>query len=144
MCKVEDPNDIKSVSVSTFGDSEIKKEKSAPATFEEKESAEKSTLSRISPSAKLLITEFGLDASSIKASGPRGTLLKGDVLAVIKSGGTLSKASDLLPKILPVTSQSSKVDTQPSPPRPSEHSQHTDTYEDLPNSQIRKVRLPYI
>ncbi|CAA6654531.1 unnamed protein product [Spirodela intermedia] len=136
---VEDPNDIKSVSVSTFGDSEIKEEKTAPVKLEEKESSNKSTWNRISPSAKLLITEFGLDASSIKASGPRGTLLKGDVLALIKSGGTSSKASDLLPQVLPITSQSSKVDSQPSPPLSSDYSHHKDTYEDLPNSQIRKV-----
>ena len=43
----------------------------------------KASVARISPSAKLLITEYGLDLSSLKASGSHGTLLNPHVLAAI-------------------------------------------------------------
>ena len=45
--------------------------------------AEKTSVARISPSAKLLITEYGLDLSSLKASGSHGTLLNPHVLAAL-------------------------------------------------------------
>lgn len=94
----------------------------------------KSIFSRISPSAKVLITEHGLDLSSLRASGAHGTLLKADVLAAIRSG----KVSPRLPKdkkpstdILP---KSTAKIAEASP-----HVKQSDSFEDLPNSQIRKV-----
>ena len=45
--------------------------------------AKKASVARISPSAKLLITEYGLDLSSLKASGSHGALLNPPVLAAI-------------------------------------------------------------
>ncbi|KAM5555874.1 hypothetical protein ABKV19_023676 [Rosa sericea] len=50
-----------------------------------------SSIISISRAAKLLIQEHGLDASSLRASGAHGRLLKGDVLAAIKSGIGSSK-----------------------------------------------------
>lgn len=100
------------------------------------------SFTRISPAAKLLITEHGLDASSIMPSGPRGTLLKGDVLSAIKSGKGSTRISEPEKKISPLslpqpsasssTSLGSKSDVQ-----------QTDAHEDLPNSQIRKVFFIY-
>ncbi|RVW76235.1 Dihydrolipoyllysine-residue acetyltransferase component 1 of pyruvate dehydrogenase complex, mitochondrial [Vitis vinifera] len=81
---VEDPDDIEIVKASVSSGSDIKKEKPQQQESRNEVRAEKSSFTRISPSAKLLITEFGLDASTLKASGPRGTLLKGDVLAAIR------------------------------------------------------------
>lgn len=135
---VEDSDDIKNVPASISGGSEAKEEKSTCGDAGEKERTPKTSPSRISPSAKLLIAEFGLDASSIKASGPHGTLLKGDVLAAIKSGkgssGTSSQekkspsASTQLPQATSHTSRSESSSSLP-----------VDAFEDLPNSQIRKV-----
>lgn len=97
---------------------------------------QKTSFHRISPAAKLLITEHGLDISSITASGPRGTLLKGDVLAAIKSGKGSSKVSVSKENISSSTQASSSL------PVGSKSTVHEkDAYEDLPNSQIRKVLM---
>ncbi|KAI8563525.1 hypothetical protein RHMOL_Rhmol03G0117400 [Rhododendron molle] len=130
---VEDEDDIETVRASISG-GEVKEEKPTQHEARNEPRAQKTGFKRISPSAKLLITEHGLDASSITASGPRGTLLKGDVLGAIKSG----KAS---PKTL-FKDQSSQIHPRtslPASPESKSHLKQSDSYEDLPNSQIRKV-----
>jgi len=130
---VEDQNDIETVRAS-IGGGEVKEEKLTQHDSRSGARAQKTSFKRISPSAKLLITEHGLDASSITASGPRGTLLKGDVLSAIKSGKGSPKTSfkDQSPQIHPQTSL-------PASPESKTHLKQSDSYEDLPNSQIRKV-----
>ncbi|KAG5557152.1 hypothetical protein RHGRI_007425 [Rhododendron griersonianum] len=130
---VEDEDDIETVRASISG-GEVKKEKPTQHEARSEPRAQKTGFKRISPSAKLLITEHGLDASSITASGPRGTLLKGDVLGAIKSGKASPKTSfkDQSPRIHPQTSL-------PASPESKSHLKQSDSYEDLPNSQIRKV-----
>ncbi|KAG4127277.1 hypothetical protein ERO13_D10G207600v2 [Gossypium hirsutum] len=133
---VEDPDDIEAVKTSASGDSAVKKQEPTQNESKSEVREQKSGFTKISPSAKLLISEYGLDASSLKASGPHGTLLKGDVLAAIKSG----KGS---PKISP--SEKSKPSPQtssrksPSARPESKAHQQSDSFEDLPNIQIRKV-----
>lgn len=133
---VEDPDDIEAVKTSASGDSAVKKQEPTQNESKTEVREQKSGFTKISPSAKLLISEYGLDASSLKASGPHGTLLKGDVLAAIKSG----KGS---PKISP--SEKSKPSPQtssrksPSARPESKAHQQSDSFEDLPNIQIRKV-----
>lgn len=135
-CKVEDSNDIESVKASFSGDVVHKEEK--PVGHQEiarDVTTQKTGFNRISPSAKLLMTEHGLDASSITASGPRGTLLKGDVLAAIKSGKGSMKTSaskDTKPPLQQVQPQTSASRSD---------LQQTHAFEDLPNTQIRKVTL---
>lgn len=131
--KVEDEDDIETVRASISG-GEVKEEKLTQHEARSEPRAQKTGFKRISPSAKLLITEHGLDASSITASGPRGTLLKGDVLGAIKSGKASPKTSfkDQSPRIHPQTSL-------PTSPESKSHLKQSDSYEDLPNSQIRKV-----
>lgn len=97
-------------------------------------SEQSSTVSRISPAAKLLIKEHDLDMSSLRATGPRGTLLKGDVLAALKSGVSSSSTKE---KKAPA--QPSSQPTRDSQAQAPYVSQKADTYEDIPNSQIRKV-----
>ncbi|KAM3360257.1 hypothetical protein P3S68_019969 [Capsicum galapagoense] len=135
---VEDENDIEAVRTSSRGSNVVKEEKSAHHDATAEVRTQPTGFNRISPAAKVLITEHGLDASSIPASGPRGTLLKGDVLAALKSG----KGS---------TNNSPIKMTTPSPPQVNQKAsateslglkadgQQKDAYEDLPNSQIRKV-----
>ncbi|WCJ19193.1 Dihydrolipoyllysine-residue acetyltransferase component 1 of pyruvate dehydrogenase complex mitochondrial [Euphorbia peplus] len=73
------------------------------------------------------------DESKGKASGSHGTLLKSDVLEAIKSGkGTSRKSS---PKAVP----SPQGRPQSSSQVPESHSQKSDDFEDIPNTQIRKV-----
>ncbi|KAL0401699.1 UNVERIFIED_CONTAM: pyruvate dehydrogenase complex, mitochondrial [Sesamum latifolium] len=134
---VEDPNDLEAVKASSSGDLSVKDEKPVQKNTAKDVKTQKTSFSRISPAAKLLLMEHGLDASSIMASGPRGTLLKGDVLAAIQSGKRSAKVSGPKEKI-------SSLD--PAPPHPPSAStaskstvQQTAAYEDLPNSQIRKV-----
>lgn len=138
LCKVEDENDIEAVRTSSRGSNVVKEEKSVHHDATAEVRTQPTGFNRISPAAKVLITEHGLDASSIPASGPRGTLLKGDVLAALKSG----KGS---------TNNSPIKMTTPSPPQVNQKAsateslglkadgQQKDAYEDLPNSQIRKV-----
>ncbi|KAK1292895.1 hypothetical protein QJS10_CPB17g01976 [Acorus calamus] len=82
---VEDANDIGNVPDTASSSLEIKTGQSTSNDINSNRSKQKTSFSRISPSAKLLMTEFGLDASLLKASGPRGTLLKSDVLEALKS-----------------------------------------------------------
>lgn len=130
-CKVEDPADIETVNNSVSSGSEIKEAKATHHDDGNEAKAQKTSVARISPSAKLLITEYGLDSSSLKASGSHGTLLKGDVLAAIKSGqGSSSKE-----KTLPSPQKASPAVSTDS----GSHIKQSDSFEDLPNSQIRKV-----
>ncbi|KAL9268049.1 hypothetical protein AKJ16_DCAP21633 [Drosera capensis] len=135
---VEDLNDIEAVRTS-FGSSKgtkAQKLESHDKKLEVKE--QKNKISRISPSAKLLISEFGLDVSSLSASGPHGTLLKGDVLTAIKSG--IGAATSSASKVK--ASSLSRIQDQPKPsasPEPKPKVSQSESFEDLPNSQIRKV-----
>ncbi|KAI3458891.1 hypothetical protein Pfo_015554 [Paulownia fortunei] len=135
---VEDPNDIEAVKASVTGNLSVKDERPVQQSNAEDVKTQKTSFNRISPAAKLLLLEHGLDTSSITASGPRGTLLKGDVLTAIKSGkgsvsvsGSKEKFSSS-PPVHPQTSSSVPMGSKSTV-------QETDTYEDLPNSQIRKV-----
>jgi len=92
----------------------------------------------ISPSAKLLVTEYGLDSSTLKASGSHGTLLKGDVLAAIKAGKGSSKVSSSEEKA-PASPQTTLKASPIVSPDTRSHLKQSDSFEDLPNSQIRKV-----
>ncbi|XP_059665996.1 dihydrolipoyllysine-residue acetyltransferase component 1 of pyruvate dehydrogenase complex, mitochondrial isoform X2 [Cornus florida] len=135
---VEDSKDIETVKNSVSGNLEAKDEKQTHYDSGHEARAQKTNFTRISPSAKLLITEHGLDASSIEASGPRGTLLKGDVLAAIKSGKGSPNISSSKGKIPQSASIDPKTSSSASPQLRSQE-QQSDSYEDLPNSQIRKV-----
>ncbi|XP_073031344.1 dihydrolipoyllysine-residue acetyltransferase component 1 of pyruvate dehydrogenase complex, mitochondrial-like [Primulina eburnea] len=133
---VEDPNDIEAVKTSGTGGSGVKDEKPVQKSTPKDIKMQKLSFNRISPAAKLLIAEHGLDTSSITASGPRGTLLKGDVLAAMKSGKGSAKISES-----DKSSPSSTTQPQTSSSSAGSKSivQQTDAYEDFPNSQIRKV-----
>lgn len=136
---VEDPADVEKVKSSVSGNMAAKEATPTPtpaqhATRDDKAKVQKSIFSRISPSAKILIAEHKLDASSIMASGIRGTLTKSDVLSAIKSGtaGKKSSSSENVtpPKSQPQTHASVSVSSEV---------QESDSYEDFPNTQIRKV-----
>ncbi|KAL6894293.1 hypothetical protein ACP4OV_008391 [Aristida adscensionis] len=133
---VEDLEDIKAIpaDASFGGEQKEKSAESAPQSNVANVSEQSSTVNRISPAAKLLIKEHGLDASSLRASGPRGTLLKGDVLAALKSGVTSSSSKEKKAPGAP-----SSQPTRDSQAQSASTSQKTDTYEDIPNTQIRKV-----
>ncbi|XXG62929.1 hypothetical protein AAC387_Pa05g1215 [Persea americana] len=138
---VEDSEDIKNVPTTLSSASDNEEEKSTHGDVGNRERTPQTSYSRISPSAKLLIAEFGLDTTSLKASGPRGTLLKGDVLAAIKSGMGLSRASNSSreKKSLSESTLSPQPTPHTSPSRPRSPTLTVDAHEDFPNSQIRKV-----
>ncbi|KNA08556.1 hypothetical protein SOVF_161540 [Spinacia oleracea] len=127
---VEALEDIEAVKASYNSKSVAKEEKSTTLPKKSELKEQRSNINRISPSAKLLISEFGLDSSLLNPSGPRGTLLKGDVLAAIKSGRGSSKTA--APKEQS-PSPSIKLQSKPS------STPESVSYEDLSNSQIRKV-----
>ncbi|KAL7582519.1 dihydrolipoyllysine-residue acetyltransferase component 1 of pyruvate dehydrogenase complex, mitochondrial [Lactuca sativa] len=132
---VEDPADVEKVKSSVSGNTNTAAKEAKPAqhaTRDDEAKAQKSIFSRISPSAKILIAEHKLDASSINASGIRGTLTKSDVLTAIKSGTGGKKSSSSEP-VKPPKSQPQKHTSI------SSEVQESDSYEDIPNTQIRKV-----
>lgn len=85
---------------------------------------------RLGPAVKKLLAESGLDASQIQGTGPRGAVVKGDVLAAVK-GGMKPQAGGAAKSTAPKKSAPSKAATPDTPL----------SYEDLPNSPIRKVLL---
>ncbi|XP_051119939.1 dihydrolipoyllysine-residue acetyltransferase component 1 of pyruvate dehydrogenase complex, mitochondrial isoform X2 [Andrographis paniculata] len=131
---VEDPNDLETVKASVKSGASVKDEKPVQKKAAKDVKSQETGFNRVSPAAKLLLSEHGLDPSSIAASGPRGTLLKGDVLAAIKSGKGSPRVAEykqkvpISPSAHPQTSSATKSS-----------SQQTDLYEDFPNTQIRKV-----
>lgn len=144
--KVENPDDVKSIPADICKGFEAKGEESTKEwtdTAEHKVSIPKANFSRISPSAKLLIAQHGLEPSSLWASGPRGTLLKGDVLAAIKSGvqSTGAHKSD---QELVAASTSTLKPTVHQLSQSAVPLHDTDTHEDFLNSQIRKVRVVFV
>ncbi|XP_055830567.1 dihydrolipoyllysine-residue acetyltransferase component 1 of pyruvate dehydrogenase complex, mitochondrial [Solanum dulcamara] len=135
---VEDENDIEAVRTSSSGNNVVKEEKSVRHDVTAEVRTQTTGFNRTSPAAKLLISKHGLDASSIPASGPRGTLLKGDVLAALKSG----KGSTNSSSVRKATPSPPQVNQQATPTKSvglKSDGQQKDAYEDLPNSQIRKV-----
>ena len=69
----------------------------------------------LSPAVQRLVTEHGLDASRIKATGPQGRLLKEDVLNHLQDA---SPAPAPAPKASPAPS-APKAEAKPSAPKPS-------------------------
>lgn len=133
---VEDPGDVGTVKNSVTSGAEVKGEKETHHDSKDVVKVQKGSFTKISPSAKLLILEHGLDASSLQASGPYGTLLKGDVLAAIKSGKASSRISSHTEKTSP--SPLPQTSTAVSPGSKSDL-ELSDSFEDFPNTQIRKV-----
>ncbi|KDO55318.1 hypothetical protein CISIN_1g006594mg [Citrus sinensis] len=133
---VEDPGDVGTVKNSVTSGAEVKGEKETHHDSKDVVKVQKGSFTKISPSAKLLILEHGLDASSLQASGPYGTLLKGDVLAAIKSGKVSSRISSHTEKTSP--SPLPQTSTAVSPGSKSDL-ELSDSFEDFPNTQIRKV-----
>ncbi|CAN7135611.1 unnamed protein product [Brassica rapa subsp. narinosa] len=134
---VEDAESIEAIKSSSAGGSEAVTEKQAPQSVADKSGEKKAGFTKISPAAKLLILEHGLEASSIEASGPYGTLLKSDVVAAIASGKT-SKKSVSTEKKQPSKENISKSSSVSRPESKSSVTLSND-YEDFPNSQIRKI-----
>jgi len=129
--KVEDASDIEAIK-NSVSSSSTKQQKAPQHDTKSEVKAQKNKITRISPAAKLLIAEYGLDASTLNATGHYGTLLKGDVLSEIKSGKLSPKAASSKEK---VTSSQSHQQVAAS----KSDLEQSDAYEDFPNSQIRKV-----
>ncbi|KAG0610589.1 hypothetical protein M758_7G077600 [Ceratodon purpureus] len=95
----------------------------APAPAQRTGSAAKG---KSGPAVKKLLAESGLNASQIKGTGPRGMVVKGDVLAAMKSGmkaqagGPAKSAGD------------KKGEKSKGPDAPLR-------FEDIPNTPIRKI-----
>ncbi|XP_010553398.1 PREDICTED: dihydrolipoyllysine-residue acetyltransferase component 1 of pyruvate dehydrogenase complex, mitochondrial isoform X2 [Tarenaya hassleriana] len=135
---VEDAENIEAIKSSSTGGSQAEKGEQARQGVVDKPGDGKPSFTKISPAAKLLISEYGLEASSLKASGPRGTLLKTDVLAAIASGNISKKTSVPTKKKHPSKETRSEASSISLPETKSTQTQ-SDNYIDLPNSQIRKV-----
>ena len=133
--KVEDAGDIEAVKNSVSSSSARQQEQTTQRDTKTEVKAQKTNTKRISPAAKLLITEYGLDASTLNATGPNGTLLKGDVLSAIKSGKLSPKPASSKEK----ASSSQSHQRSAALPESKSDLKQLDAYEDIPNSQIRKV-----
>ncbi|RZB88166.1 Dihydrolipoamide S-acetyltransferase component 1 of pyruvate dehydrogenase complex isoform B [Glycine soja] len=130
---VEDASDIEAIKNSVSSSTNQQKAPQHGTKSEVK--AQKNNITRISPAAKLLIAEYGLDAPTLNATGSYGTLLKGDVLSAIKSGKLSPKPASSKEKALSSQSHQQVAASQES----KSDLKRSDAYEDFPNSQIRKV-----
>ncbi|KAK2436089.1 protein trichome birefringence [Trifolium repens] len=131
---VVDAGDIEVVKNSISSSSVDQKEKATQHGTKSEVKTKKNNTARINPAAKLLIMEYGLDASTLNATGPHGTLLKGDVLSAIKSG-KLSPKPDSSKAKASSSSQSHQVAASQ---ESKSNLKQSNVYEDFPNSQIRK------
>ncbi|KAF8566502.1 hypothetical protein P879_09306 [Paragonimus westermani] len=84
--------------------------------------------STVGPAVRLLLQSHGLNATNIPASGPRGQLLKGDVLSYLAAHPSVTATPAPLTQT-PVTTTPSPVITSSSAP----------TFTDIPISNIRQV-----
>ncbi|KAI5084672.1 hypothetical protein GOP47_0000841 [Adiantum capillus-veneris] len=88
---------------------------------------------RLGPSVRRLLIESGIDVAILKGSGPGGAVVKGDVIAAIKSGSQSKREPELKKVQKAHSSETPKTSSEPLLP-PSSVSHDT-----LPTSQIRKV-----
>lgn len=94
---------------------------------------------RLGPAVRKLLAESGLDVTALRGTGPGGAVLKGDVLAAMRSAQKPSKAAEAKELKGPAqppgmaSPPASKASPEALPPLSSL------AYDDLPTSQIRKV-----
>lgn len=90
-----------------------------------------SATGKVGPSVRKLLIESGLDISQIQGTGPRGMVLKGDVLAAMKSG--------MKPQAKKAGAPAPTASKKGAPGKSLEATGSPLSYEDIPNTQIRKV-----
>jgi len=86
----------------------------------------------ISPLAKRLAKEAGLDAAAIKGSGPNGRIVRADVEAARKGGAARPEAKPPAPATVPAAAAA------PAPARPAPVT-ITAPHQKIPNSNMRRV-----
>ena len=95
---------------------------------------------RLWPSVRRLLHESGLDGTKISGTGPKGVLVKGDVLAamgLIDAPSSKSDPSKSEPSVPTRTGKQSAPKTTPTPP-PSGIEPET-AHDDIPTTAVRKV-----
>lgn len=139
---VENAEDIASakniyLSVTDSGKSSEKDEKAGVSVQDSYISSHPSR-QRLGPSVRKLLSESGIDVTSLIGTGPGGSVVKGDVLAAMRSGSKPAKAAESKTVVEPVQSVTR---TSPVPKLSSEAllASSSPAYEDFPTSQIRKV-----
>lgn len=90
-----------------------------------------SATGKVGPSVRKLLIESGLDISQMQGTGPRGMVLKGDVLAAMKSG--------MKPQAKKAGAPAPTASKKGAPGKSLEATGSPLSYEDIPNTQIRKV-----
>ena len=101
-------------------------------------SAAVETGGRMWPSVRRLLAESGIDPSTITPSGPRGMLVKGDVLAAMG----LCAAPAPSPSAAAAATEKPSTTTKPPPPPPPTTStleDDSENWEDTPVTSIRRV-----
>jgi len=94
------------------------------------------------PATALLLSQYNISPAKISGSGPKGNIVKSDVLAYIEQKGLTASVQSLPPPPVPSaatpapTAQAAKTVSTPPPPQPSKPGQG---YTDLELSSMRKV-----
>ena len=90
---------------------------------------------KASPLARSMAAESGIDLSAVQGSGDNGRIVKRDIVAHISNGSSVPS--------MPATAAASEQATKPSAPAPTNipafNFNGTDSHEDIPLSQMRKV-----
>lgn len=92
----------------------------------------------IGPAVKKLLAESGLNVSQIQGTGPGGMIIKGDVLAAIK-GGMKPLAGDKAGDKVKGAAAQTDAAAPKSAPSKAPTPDTSLTFEDIPNTPIRKV-----
>jgi pyruvate dehydrogenase E2 component (dihydrolipoamide acetyltransferase) len=92
-----------------------------------------------SPLARRLARELGVDIGSLKGSGPRGRIIRRDVEAALKGGGTLRAQSGTAIAALPVTGAGVPALAQPMPDDKILALYEKGAYEVVPHDGMRRV-----
>ncbi|KAK7099198.1 pyruvate dehydrogenase protein X component-like [Littorina saxatilis] len=130
----EDWKDVQIPAQTAAPSSEPVATSTSPPPAAEKVAAIEVDLPGIGPSVKKLLQEYNITPSSVSATGPKGNLIKGDILNYIQSKG-LHKVDQTGKSATP---EKAAAPTLASPPAASSPSRG-EPYIDIPLSSMRKV-----
>lgn len=116
-------------------DKKPKEKEQAQANSEEKASGDEGERLRVSPLARKLAKEFGLDLHSISGTGPSGRIVKADIMKVQESEGEGAKVEASAKQEEP--SAASAPSAAPAPQAIQPH--FTDEDEKIPLTSMRQI-----
>ncbi|KAK6031350.1 2-oxo acid dehydrogenase acyltransferase [Ostertagia ostertagi] len=91
------------------------------------------------PAVRLLMLQYGVDQKDVKATGPKGNIMKSDVLGLIKASGLKPVVVSVAPPPEPAAAAPSSGPSAPpkAPAKPTGSVRHIEKFTDIPLSNER-------